>query len=128
MERFKKEPRSVDGFYYLLSTRAINSWKEFLDYPNIVADKKPNISLSRKPQKVNEDLKSIDKIYLDYPEKQHPCAVICKPDVVDKKDYIIVNHELWKFFNKKYPGIEIKRKGAVSETGQVTLVKDMHVV
>lgn len=128
MEQFKKEPTSIDGYYYLLSCKALRDWKEYLDYSNIIADKKPNIHISCKPQKVNEDLLSADKLYLPFPEKTHPCGVVLKPDLVEAQDYIIVNQSVWSFFSGKYKGTEIKRKGIVNESGQVTLIPEMYVV
>ena len=132
MDDFKKNPESVDGNYYLLSNKALKEWKEYLDYPNIIAEKRPNISISRKPAKVNEDLVSTDKLFLQYPEKQQTCAVVLKPNLVDGQDYVIVNKNVWDYFSSKYPGTEIKRKGTVNiideKTKQVVLVKDMNVV
>jgi len=128
MDQFKKEPTSIDGYYYLLSCKAMKDWKEYLDYSNIIADKKPTIHISCKPQKVNEDLLSAEKIYLPYPEKEHPCGVVLKPDLVEGQDYMIINESVWNFFSKKYPGTEVKRKGIVDENGKITLVPEMHVV
>ena len=128
MAAFKKDPKSADGYYYLFSCKALKEWKEFIDYQNIMANKKPNIYISRKPQKVNEDLISDDKGYLPYPEKFHPCSIVCKPDLEEGKDYILLNQDLWDFFQLKYSSTEIKRKGIVNEKGQAELVKDMHTV
>lgn len=128
MDAFKKNPKSTDGYYYLLSNKAMKEWKEYLDYANITADKKPYISISRKPNKVNEDMVLEDKSFLQYPDKTHPCGVVIKPDLEKDKDFIIVNEDVWIFFKGKYGGLDIMRKGAVDEQGNITLVKTMHVV
>jgi len=135
MEEFKKNPETPDGYYYFLSNKALKEWKEYLDYPNIIAEKKPNISISRKPAKVNEDLVSVDKLYLQYQEKQNPCAIVLKPDLVEGQDYILVDKSVWEYFSSKFPGTEIRRKGIVEVEGEgenikkkIVLVKDMHVV
>ncbi len=128
MEQFKKEPASLNESYYLLSNKVLRDWKEYLDYASIIAEKKPLIRMSCKPSKVNEDLIMSEKLYLQYLEKGHPCSVILKPDLLEGKDYIIVNSDVWNFFSGKYFGIEVKRKGKVNENGKVVLVPDMHVV
>lgn len=115
-------------FCYLMSIQTLKSWKEHVDFENILKEnKQPDIKLTKKPEKINEDLIVTDKDYLQFPDKDSICAAICKPDLAQEKDYICIDQELWDHFEKKYGGTPIKRRFII-ENGKIVLQNDTEIV
>ncbi len=91
------------GTCYLFSSLSFNNWKEYIDHENQSKDAKTiNLKLHKKPENINQELIKADKDLLIFPDKEHPCTVYLKSDLLKDRDYIIVSQEIWEYFEKKY--------------------------
>ncbi|CAK80662.1 unnamed protein product (macronuclear) [Paramecium tetraurelia] len=98
--------------FYLLSTKWLNQWKNYVSYDEIVADKPPSEYFGRiTPDIINNDLQ--DNVLINfkyYPLSNHPWNKFIKQGLQEIFDYVVIDKKIWKFFTDSYNGIPINSK------------------
>ncbi|CAD8091291.1 unnamed protein product [Paramecium sonneborni] len=97
--------------FYILSQKWLNSWKKYVSYDEILANKTPTKYFGRiMLEKINDDLEDqVQKCFKYYPVSTHPWNTFIKQDLQENIDYIIVDKDIWDFFMKENSGTAILR-------------------
>mgnify|MGYP003878585063 FL=1 len=102
---------SDDKYYFLLSKKWFEKWKQYISYDQITSGLQPNSQFHGQisPGTMNIDLVVDLKNSLKFPDENHISNVFLKDQIQAQTDYIIISEVIWSEYKLRYPGIEIKR-------------------